>query len=78
MSFVGSDLVDFWGDTSSSSKKIVDASGGDDVIIIGVGDDVVHGGQGFYFINTGAGNDTILGACIVWRGFNLNFLRSNL
>ena len=60
LNFVGSDSVDFLGDTSSTSKQIVHAGGGDDVIITGAGDDVVRGGQGSDFISTGAGNDTIL------------------
>ena len=60
LNFVGSDSVDFLGDASSSSKQIIDAGGGDDVIITGAGDDVVRGGQGDDLINTGAGNDTIL------------------
>ena len=60
LNFVGSDSVDFLGDTSSTSKQIVDAGGGDDVIITGAGNDVVRGGQGSDFISTGSGNDTIL------------------
>ena len=60
LNFVGSDSVDFLGDTSSTSKQIVDAGGGDDVIITGAGNDVVLGGQGSDFISTGSGNDTIL------------------
>ena len=60
LNLVGSDSVDFLGDTSSTSKQIVDAGGGDDVIITGAGNDVVRGGQGDDFISTGVGNDTIL------------------
>ena len=60
LNFVGSDLVDFLGDSSSTSKQIVDGDGGNDVIITGAGDDVIRGGQGSDFISTGAGNDTIL------------------
>ena len=60
LNLVGSDSVDFLGDRSSTSKQIVDAGGGDDVIITGAGDDVIRGGEGSDFIHTGAGNDTIL------------------
>ena len=61
LNFVGSDLVDFLGDSSSTSKQIVDAGGGDDVIITGAGDDLVNAGTGNDNINTGAGNDIVLG-----------------
>ena len=57
---IGSDSVDFLGDSSSSSNQIVDAGGGDDVVVTGAGNDVVRGGQGSDSISTGAGNDTIL------------------
>ena len=60
LNFVGSDSVDFLGDTSSTSKQIVDAGGGDDIVTTGDGNDVVRGGQGSDFISTGSGNDTIL------------------
>ena len=60
LNFVGSDSIDFLGDTSSTSNQIVDSAGGDDFVITGAGDDVVRGGQGSDFISTGVGNDTIL------------------
>ena len=60
LSFIGSDSVDFLGDTSSTSNQIVDSAGGNDFIITGAGDDIVRGGQGSDFISTGVGNDTIL------------------
>ena len=60
LNFVGSDSIDFLGDASSASKQIVDAGGGNDVIITGTGDDFVNAGTGNDSINTGAGNDTIL------------------
>ena len=61
LNFVGSDSVDFLGDASSSSKQIVDAGGGDDVIITGAGDDLVNAGIGNDNINTGAGDDVVRG-----------------
>ena len=61
LNFVGSDSVDFLGDTSSSSNQIVDAGGGNDVIITGAGDDLVNAGTGNDNINTGAGDDVVRG-----------------
>ena len=61
LNFVGSDSVDFLGDASSTSKQIVDAGGGDDVIIAGAGDDLVNAGIGNDNINTGAGDDVVRG-----------------
>ena len=58
--FIGTDSVDFLGDSSSLSNQIVDAGGGDDVVVTGAGDDVIRGGRGSDSISTGAGNDTIL------------------
>ena len=57
---IGSNSVDFLGDVDSTSNQIIDAGGGDDVVVTGAGDDVVRGGQGSDSISTGAGNDTIL------------------
>ena len=61
LNFVGSDSIDFLGDASSTSKQIVDAGGGNDVIITGTGDDFVNAGTGNDNINTGVGNDIVLG-----------------
>ena len=61
LNFVGSDLVDFLGDSSFTSKQIVDVGEGDDVIITGAGDDLVSAGTGNDNINTGAGNNIVLG-----------------
>ena len=57
---IGSNSVDFLGDASSASNQIIDAAGGDDLVVTGAGDDVIRGGRGSDSISTGSGNDTIL------------------
>ena len=61
LSFIGSDSVDFLGDTSSTSNQIIDAGGGDDVVSTGTGNDFVNAGTGNDSVITGDGDDFVRG-----------------